>query len=210
MLTLIVLRHMGSPGGTAAKLGLSELGIWAGLLFPVLYVSRRRGTGSLAKDFGLRFRWIDVGIGILGACAARSAAFLFAIPLAPVSRLLARQPQVGISPSEITGATWAVFGVLACIGAPIFEELLFRGLIQTRLVGKWGPVWGIAATSTLFGAAHLIGWQSPASLIAAAIIGASGAVLGFLRYRTGRLGTSIVAHATFNFMALLILIALYG
>jgi len=179
----------------------------AGMVFPVIFVSRRRGTGRLSTDYGWSVRPADIGIGILGAVAGRSAAVLVSIPLLPVYQQLEHQPQVGLSPNQISGATWIVFGVLACVGAPIIEELFFRGLIQTRLVGLIGPGWGIAVTSVVFGAAHLIGWQNPASLIAAAIIACAGSVLGFLRYRTGRLGTSTIAHAVFNGMAFAILLA---
>jgi hypothetical protein len=206
---LFALGWAGNPGGLAVRLGVSEIALWAGMLLPVIYVSRRRGAGSLSADFGLSVRPVDIGVGILGAVAARSAAILAAIPLLPVYQELARQPQVGVSPNTITGATWIVLGIVTCIGAPIIEELFFRGLIQTRLVGLLGAGWGIAVTSVVFGAAHLIGWQSPASLLAAAIIAASGTVLGFLRYRTGRLGTSMIAHSVFNGMAFAILLAAY-
>jgi membrane protease YdiL (CAAX protease family) len=202
-----LLLHAGSPGGLAARLGISELFLWAGMLAPVFYVSRKRGTGRLSTDFGFRFKPIDIGIGFLGACAGRSAVLLAAIFLLPVYQQLQHQPQVGIRPTEITGATWVVFGILVCVGAPLVEELFFRGLVQTRLVGLIGAGKGVAVTSLVFGAAHLIGWQDAASLIAALILAAGGGVLGFLRYRTGRLGTSMMAHAFFNAMAFAILLA---
>ena len=57
----------------------------------------------------------------------------------------------------------------------------------------------------MFGAAHLIGWQGPASILAATAIAAGGVVLGYLRNRTGRLGTSMVAHSLFNGFAVLLI-----
>ena len=73
------------------------------------------------------------------------------------------------------------------------------------MVWKYGAGRGIGITSAMFGAAHLIGWQSAASLLAATAIGSGGVVLGYLRNRTGRLGTSQVAHGFFNSFAVLLI-----
>ena len=200
-LVLLALRAAGRPGGVAVALTLSELALWAGLLTPVVWVSCRRGTGRLSADFGWTVRPVDVGIGTLGAVVGRAAGLVAVLPLVPAFHELMRHPEIGPSQNQIRGGTWVVYGLIVCVGAPVVEELFFRGLVQTRLVGRWGAGRGIAATSVLFGAAHLIGWRSLASLLVAVAITAGGAVLGFLRYRTGRLGTSTVAHAVFNAMS---------
>jgi membrane protease YdiL (CAAX protease family) len=147
---------------------VSQLGLWIGLFAACLLVSRRRGTGSVLRDFDFRFRWVDLGYGLAGAVAGRlvSAAF-------------------------------------ACIGAPLIEELFFRGLLQTRLVGRFGVVPGIAVASLLFGAAHMINWQGIDTFTYAWAIAGGGLVLGVIRHVTGRLGPAIVAHAIFNAIALL-------
>ena len=93
--------------------------------------------------------------------------------------------------------------LVVCVGAPLVEELFFRGLLQPRLVGLLGVVPGIVAASCLFGAAHLIAWQGPITLAYALGVAGGGLVLGTLRYLTGRLGPSTVAHALFNAEALL-------
>lgn len=184
---------------------LSELALWSGLLGSVCYVSRRRATGELATDVGWRFRRSDLGIGAVGAAVARSTAVIVTIPLYGAFHDQLRGPNVGLPAHTLGAGLLAAYAVAACAGAPVVEELFFRGLVQSRLVGLWGAVPGIAVTSCLFGAAHLIGWNGPASLLAAAGIAAAGAVLGYLRHRTGRLGTSIVAHGLFNTVAVLLL-----
>lgn len=205
-----LLQHHGRPGGTLAELLLSELVLWIGLLAPVFYVSRRRGTGSLARDFGLRFRTVDLGIGTLGAIIGRSLTVMVVLPLYAAFHDLLNNPSVGVNPTTLSGGLLAAYAVLACVGAPIIEELLFRGLIQTRLVARWGVGRGIAVTSVLFGAAHLIGWAGPASLLAVTGIAAGGLVLGYIRQRTGRLGTSMVAHSLFNAVAVVLVAAGVG
>ena len=206
-LIVFILDRAGQPGGTAVTLSLSEVGLWSGLVGAVFFASRRWGTGRFSTDFGWRIRPVDAGLGVLGAAAGHAAGAVAVLPLYAAFHDLVRQPQVGLPQDQIHGAVWPVYGVIVILGAPVNEELFFRGLVQTRLVARLGPAWGIAATSVIFGAAHLIGWQGAGSLLAATAIAASGAVLGFLRYRTGRLGTSTVAHALFNAMAFALLAA---
>jgi membrane protease YdiL (CAAX protease family) len=189
-------------------LGLSELGLWAGLLGACLVVSVRRGTGSLVRDFELRFRWIDLGLGLAGAVAGRIVAAAVLLPIPFPSRHLTDVDRSVLHGDHRSAALWLVLIAVTCIGAPLIEELFFRGLLQTRLVGRFGVVPGIVAASLVFGAAHAVAWQGPISLAYAWSIAGGGLVLGLIRYHSGRLGTSILAHATFNSMALILLAAL--
>src|SRR5688572_11246026 len=50
---------------------VSSAGLWLGLIGACGVVSRRRGTGSTVQDFGFRFRWVDVGIGLGASLAGR-------------------------------------------------------------------------------------------------------------------------------------------
>jgi len=206
-LLVFVLDAAGRPGGTAVTLTVSELGLWSGLVGAPVFVSRRWGTGRLSEDFGWTFRPVDLAIGLVGALAGHAAGVVAILPLYAAFHDLLTHPQVGLPQDQIQGAVWPVYGVIVIVGAPIVEELFFRGLVQTRLVGRYGPGWGITVTSIVFGCAHLIGWQGPGSLLAATAIAASGGVLGFLRHRTGRLGTSTAAHSMFNAMAFALLAA---
>ena len=88
------------------------------------------------------------------------------------------------------------------VGAPFFEELFFRGVLLRALArlfgtfGGWvGPALAIVVTGVLFGLAHAESLQ----LLGLAVF---GIILSFVAYRTGRLGMNMVAHATFNLMAL--------
>jgi membrane protease YdiL (CAAX protease family) len=166
-------------------------------------VHRRYGTGSFAADFQLRFRWIDVAFGLVGSIAGRimTAAASSPIPL-PSTRLR----DIDQAPAQLTTTgAWVALFVVICIGAPLVEELLFRGLLQPRLVTRFGPVRGIALASALFGAAHLLGWNGPLTFGTAWAIAFGGLALGALRHYTGRLGSSILAHAFFNGQVFLVL-----
>ena len=210
VLVQVILWALGRPGGVVVALGLSELGLWGGLVGAVWFVSRRRGSGSLRRDFFLRGRAVDLAFGLAGSLAGRAMATAAATPFSVFLLHQHRSVDQQTFQRVTNGAAgWAVLVLVTCVGAPVVEELFFRGLVQTRLVARWGPVQGIAVTSVLFGAAHLIGWAGPISLLYAWSIAAAGLALGTLRHLTGRLGTSMAAHALFNAQAML-LVALTG
>ena len=197
-----------TPGGRAAELGLSSLGLWAGLVGACVYVSRRRGTGSLVRDYGFRFRWGDLGLGVAGAVAGRMVAAFVLIPIPFPSQKLSDVDRQVLNDGIHGALAWTVLVVVVCVGAPFVEELYFRGLLQTRLVGRFGVVPGIVGTSLLFGAAHLVAWNGPLTLAYGWSIAGGGVVLGTIRHVSGRLGPAIAAHAFFNVVAIVALAVL--
>lgn len=202
---LELLRAQGKPGGVGAELVLSELALWAPLVAACLWVSVHRGQRSFVRDFGLRFRPIDLGLGLAGSIAARSTESVAILPVS-VFHASYHGPSESVFQQFLAGSWgWVILALVTCVGAPLVEELFFRGLIQTRLVGRVGPVVGIGITSVLFGAAHLIGWVGPITLVYALGIAGGGVALGTIRHITGRLGTSMVAHSLFNAQALIAL-----
>ncbi len=84
------------------------------------------------------------------------------------------------------------------------EEVLFRGLLQTGIAQWWGDangiVVGVVMASVLFGLCH---WITPTY---AAIATFAGAYFGLLFLLTGNLLTPLVAHALYDFLALVYLI----
>jgi membrane protease YdiL (CAAX protease family) len=189
------------PGGRAVTLVASQLGLWTGLVGACVVVSRRRGTGSLARDFGWRMRPIDIGFGLAGSLAARAISGVVVSPI-PTPFRHVRAPDRSVFDKVAHGAGgWIVLVLIVCIGAPLVEELFFRGLMQSRLVEVAGPVGGIVATSVLFGAAHLTAWQGALTFVYALAVAGGGLVLGLMRHLLGRLGPSTWAHAFFNAQA---------
>jgi membrane protease YdiL (CAAX protease family) len=204
-LVLAILRANQRPGGESVELVLTEVALWVPMLAACWFVSRRRGDRSFAADFGLRWRPLDIGLGLAGSVAARSTESIALLPVILLQPHF-RVPEVTEFHQFTNGVSgWIVLALVTCVGAPIVEELFFRGLIQTRLVGRYGPTVGIGVTSVLFGAAHLIGWSGPISLVYALAIAGAGVSLGTMRHLTGRLGTSMMTHSFFNAQALLIL-----
>jgi len=83
-----------------------------------------------------------------------------------------------------------------CIFAPLFEEMLYRGIILRSFLQQF-PRWiAILASAILFGAVHMNLYQ----FIGATLI---GCLLGFLYERTRSLAPCIVLHVLNNTMACL-------
>ena len=84
--------------------------------------------------------------------------------------------------------------------AVLAEELLFRGLLQTRLVRWLGVVPGIGLTAALFAAVHL-----PFSPLFAVVAGIAGLGYGLVLHFSGRISLSIALHGAVNLLHLLLL-----
>lgn len=170
-----------------------QVPLWLALVGAVVYASRRKGT-SLREDFGLAIVPRDVpwGLGIGVACQ------LLLVPLVylPISLIMDDQ-DVSEPARELVDTAVGPLGVLMLLvivglGAPIAEELFYRGLAQRALLRRLGrPVWAVGIASLFFAFAHLQTLQFPALI-------AVGVVFGTLALRTGRLGMSIMAHVGFN------------
>ena len=94
---------------------------------------------------------------------------------------------------------WAwLLGAIALVAAPVVEETLYRGLIQSFVLRVTAMPWvSVAITSVAFMLMH---YQENGSVPWAAMveIGVFGAILGFVFERTKRLGVTIVMHVFFN------------
>jgi uncharacterized protein len=205
-LFILPLLLLGHPGGTLALLVVSEAGLWTGLFGTCVLTSHRYGTGNVRIDFRVRFRWVDILIGFVAAVVARCFAALVLIPFVHVARTAGNPDQSLTSITNVGALGWLVLVLLTCVGAPLFEELFFRGLLQGQLVERFGPGIAIAVTSVIFGAAHIANDPGVAGLLLALSVGAGGVVLGVVRHLTGRLGSSMVTHALFNTVAVVALV----
>jgi membrane protease YdiL (CAAX protease family) len=184
----------------------SQVGLWTGMVGTMFVASRRKGAGTFGEDFGFRARWSDLGVGIVVALCAQ----LLVLPgIAFLLRPLLGQPEVSGPVKDLldksNGAAFVGLILSVAVGAPLVEELFFRGLLL-RSLQRRVPNWAAVALSALaFGLAH--GSALPGDAVALVIISltAFGAILSTLAIRTGRLGPGIVAHAVFNLFTLLYL-----
>lgn len=102
------------------------------------------------------------------------------------------------------GAGISLFKAMACvsaiIGAPLIEELFFRGLLQRLLAGMLkSPAVAIVLTSLAFAAIHQPWTLQPPVFVLSL-------VLGWAYFRTGNLALPILIHALFNALQVVLFI----
>ena len=163
-------------------------------------VSRRKGHG-LGPDWRFRVTPIDIPLGLTLAVLCVLGA---GIATAGMSALVGLDDPNDASNTSIIsdndGSAWVIAViVLVVIGAPLTEELLFRGLIL-RVFEKWfGPVVAVLGSTFLFTLPHIQAdatWRESMVLLSA--IAVIGLILGIGALKFGRLGTTIIAHFFFN------------
>ena len=93
--------------------------------------------------------------------------------------------------SDILGGGSFVMQLLALgVGAPIVEEICFRGILMERM--RWLPVWAsVLIQAALFGVAHMNLFQSAYAFVLGIMLG-----LCYAKFRS--IIMVIVAHAVFN------------
>lgn len=109
--------------------------------------------------------------------------------------------QLGPQPEGVKQVTQGIQGLqvlqtLAVLGllAPVAEELVFRGLLYGWLAGRWSNLVAFILSSLAFAAAH----TEPLHIL---MVLPLGLWFGWLRWRTGSLVPTIVAHIINNTIA---------
>ncbi len=92
---------------------------------------------------------------------------------------------------KANGWTVVLLVLVVVIGAPIVEELVYRGLLQRSIAASIGGVAGLLITSAWFALVHPSPVEYPGLFLAGLMFGA-GVLL------TDRIGPSILTHAAFN------------
>lgn len=178
-----------------------QVPLWLGYLGVPVWAARTKGNGIVA-DFGLRMRWMDAPIGLAIGVATQVA--LIPVLYIPIFWLTGERdlsaPARDLTDRATDPAGVVLLVAIVVIGAPIVEELFYRGLVLRSVEKRWGTGWAVAATSILFGAIHLQFMQFPA-------LATAGLVFALLTVRTGRLGPAIWAHIGFNGIAVITLLS---
>ncbi len=185
------------------------LGLWIGFIGAPWLASFFQGTRHFFRDLGIKIKWIDL-IGIPIGLAGQFVVVLMYAPFqheihdfnGPTNRLT----------GSAHGGGFVVIAIAVCIFAPAMEELFFRGLLLKGLLRAFTPmgatgrvrvatvVLAVIVDGFLFGLAH-------GEWVQLAGLAVFGMVLATISYRTGRLGMNFLAHATFNSVAILALVA---
>jgi hypothetical protein len=191
----VVSAFTGSTTGSGTTLA-GEIGLWSGMATAAVVVSRRFGTGSLKNDFGLVLGGRDLGPGAValgvGLVFTNLVAFAFS-----GTRFAGSNTQI-IAGQKHNGVGFAIVAVIVAVGAPVFEELFFRGVLRTALASRLGSHPAVWIQAALFGLAHYQPSAGLGNVSVIVIVGALGVVLGYTARATRRLGPGMIAHGLFN------------
>lgn len=181
------------------------------LLLPaVLAYLRLRGPdwGWVRESLGLtrgRGFWREVGVGLVG--------YLAGLPVLVLGMLVTFVLMRYSGESAAHPISRAPFGeprelmmlfLLAAVGAPIVEEIMFRGALLGHLRARL-PWWAAApVVSLIFAAIHPQGW------VAIPVLGAIAMTLAALREWRGSLIAPMTAHAFNNGVVVLFMGAMLG
>jgi membrane protease YdiL (CAAX protease family) len=169
--------------------------LFGGLWFTCRTISLRYGTGDPARDFGLSWKPSDIWRGLLAFFLARVLQVVVMLPWAGNLDRLRRLTE-GIE--RVSLSTFVIFAIVAIVGAPILEELVFRGIVQRALADRYGYGWAIPVQALLFGLYHVTPGLGGTNVPYVAGLSAAGLVLGWAAWKWQRLGPSSTAHFFVN------------
>jgi membrane protease YdiL (CAAX protease family) len=186
-------------------LGLSAFALWGPFMFGLYLISKKFGTGIFSQDYFFSFRRVDLWGAPIGVVSQLLLVGLVTWPFRLIfpekfaPELVAKRARDLFE--NATGVWLLILFLVVVVGAPLIEELVYRGLIQSSLTHRFGRKVAMLIASVWFAAVHLQLVELP-GLLAFAL------VLGFCFYRTNRLGMSIIAHVAFNATGLLLVATL--
>ena len=187
-LVVTVLEDMTALLTTGPGILAGSLSMWAAFFLAPWLATRRKGIKSLAADFGFRFSWRrDLLMGAAFAVGLRVVEFAVTSGITALGVDMSTAGNSDII-TRLSGP-WLVIDafLVAAIGAPIFEELFFRGLVfgaflknftrdrdgarPQSLLGRWvtgrlGRVWAAWASYRGF----LYRWRVPLAVVVSSLL----------------------------------------
>lgn len=213
---LIVLSALGSAEADAdrpiAVVGAALVVAWAVEVGACVVASKRAGSGDPRSDLGLYLQPIDligVPIGIAAQLGLLRAVYW---PLQSVWPDTFDQTELEEYARDLVdgvgGAELVLLLALVVVGAPLVEEIFYRGLLQRPWLQRFEPddrkanlalVAVVVAVAVVFAGIHFRPIEFPGLFAFGLVVGAAAAW-------TGRLGMSMVTHVAFNATALVLVL----
>ena len=166
-----------------------QAALWVGTLgIPVwLYLIK----GVSWKDFGWEFKKNDILPGLLIGLGTQIAAGLLYLPLYVIFDDIDVSEPARELVDKATGLGVFLLFLVVVVGAPVVEEIFYRGLTLKSFEKKMGGRLALVVSSLLFAVAHLQLIQFPALFL-------FGFVAAYLARKYDRLGRAVWAHVGFN------------
>jgi uncharacterized protein len=157
-------------------------------LVPAVVLAARHYQSDVRTFAGLRMQRSDPLWALLGPVLQVVIGLAYS-PFVSADELgEAAQRLVDLAEGQV--GPYLLLCVSTVIGAPLVEELFFRGLVLPA-GRRFGTVAGITLSAVLFAAVHLQPLQFPA-------LACFGALCAYLTVRFDRLGPAVWLHVGFN------------
>lgn len=190
---------VGSDSGADGSVLVLQILPWLGLAGWPILLTIMAGNGPRI-DLGIRWSWRDIGWGVLyGIASLIVASIIGFITTMVAGEFDSSAGEVGES-LKSSLPILIIFSLCIAIGAPFVEEIAFRGLVFTSLAkfNMW-PILTVIISAAVFAGFHF----EPIRFF---LLFGVGLVLGFARWHTGSITTTIVAHMCNNLPGALFLL----
>jgi hypothetical protein len=204
LLFQLVASTSGDTSGDAtlpiSTLAIAVVATWCSYLAGLWWASDRAGSRNFVADYGLELQPIDI-VGVpIGLLTQLVLVPLVYVPLRAWWPDTFSDDRLEETARDLVdradGASVVVLVLVVVGGAPIVEELVYRGLLQGSFVARVSEPAALLAGASWFAIIHFRPVEYPGLFVA-------GLVFGMCAITTGRLGMSIVTHAAFNATGLL-------
>lgn len=184
---------LGAPAVVLGLLATQTVMIVLTLVAARMFGSRPQSVLALGKPVGGPLSYVQALAILAAALAVYNGALVFGFGHDFWADI---KPFAGL----IRNDGWLLALLAIGIGAPVSEELLFRGFLQSALSQSRLAFAGAAAVSTAFWSALHIGY-SLAGMVEVALI---GGLFSWLLYRFGSIRITLLAHAIYNTLLVLV------
>lgn len=180
---------------------VAQLLAWSVFLVGMVMASRRQGSGDLIADYQARARPVDVLGAPIGVLTQLLLVPLVYVPLERIWDDVFTEDKLSETARDLvdraTGGAMVLLVLMVCVGAPVVEELVYRGLLQGSFTARFAALPAWLGASVLFTLIHFRPVEYPGLLVI-------GLVCGACALLTGRLGMAVACHVGFNVTGLLL------
>jgi len=174
------------------------------------FACRRWGSGRPLADLGVRFRWTDLGWGVLAWVATLVAMGItlavlreFDVPYRGNLDLRVLDPAL----AAINRPAVVSLAISAVVFAPLVEEVVFRGAVLRGLLSRVPAVAAVGGQGIAFGAAHYNPEFGRDNVGLVVILSVAGCGFGLAAFLLRRIGPTIIGHTVMNGVALAVALA---
>jgi membrane protease YdiL (CAAX protease family) len=178
---------------------VTSLALWIPQIVALVVASRRFATGRPHVDYGLSFRPVDlVGLPV-GVLAQLVVLRLVYWPLQAIWPDAFSTDELERNARELyeraTGIWVVVLFAVVTVGAPLVEELVYRGLLLGAARRRFNDGVALVGVAAFFALIHFRPVEYPGLF-------AFGLILAACVTLTDRIGMAVLAHVAFNASAL--------